>query len=80
MSHKSQVRSYGLGLDILANLLDDLEVALLSYTLFFISNAFISRARLKLAKAKQDPEAALLLFENYSLSSSTFLSKTKEIF
>ena len=37
------------------------------YTLFFISNTFISNARLKLAKnhanAKQHPEAELLLCE-----------------
>ena len=39
-------------------------------TPFFISNTFISKARLILvknqAKAKQDPEAELFLFENYS--------------
>ena len=38
---------------------------------YFISNTFISNARLKLAKiqakAKQHPEAELLVFENYSL-------------
>ena len=50
------------------------------YTLLsFISSTFISNARLKLAKnqakAKQHPEAELLLFENYSLSSSTLSSK-----
>ena len=49
------------------------------YTPFFISDTFISNARLKLAenqaKVKQYPEAKLLLFENYSLSSSTFSSK-----
>ena len=42
---------------------------------FFISNTFRSNARLKLAKkqvkAKQHPEAKLLLFENYLLSSFT---------
>ena len=41
---------------------------------FFISNTFISNARLKLvknqAKAKQHSAAELLPFENYSLSSS----------
>ena len=46
---------------------------------FFISNTFISNTRLKLAKnqakAKQHPEAELLLFENYSISSSTLSSK-----
>ena len=39
---------------------------------FFISNTFISKARLKLAKnqanAKHHPEAELLLFQNYSHS------------
>ena len=38
-------------------------------TRFFISNTFISNTRLKLAKneanAKEDPEAELLLIENY---------------
>ena len=46
---------------------------------FFISNTFISNARLKLAKnqasAKQYAEAELLLFENYSLSSPTLSYK-----
>ena len=42
-------------------------------TPFFISNTFVSKARLKLAKnqanAKQHPEARFLLFnENYSYS------------
>ena len=45
---------------------------------FFISNTFISNARLKLAKnqanAKQHPEVELLLFENYSHSSYTLSS------
>ena len=45
----------------------------------FLSNTFISNARLKLANnqanAKQHPLAELLLFENYSLSSSTLSSK-----
>ena len=42
------------------------------YTRFFISNTFISSARLKLAKnqGKAKQQAELLLFENYSLSSS----------
>ena len=48
-------------------------------THFFISNTFISNAWLKLAKkqakAKHHPDAELLLFEKYSLFSSTFLSK-----
>ena len=48
---------------------------------FFISNTFISNARLKLAKnqvkAKQLPEAEPLLFENYSLSTPTLTSKKK---
>ena len=46
---------------------------------FFISNTFTSNARLKLAKilakAKQNLEAELLQFENYSLSSFTLSSK-----
>ena len=46
---------------------------------FFISNTFISNARLKLTKykanAKQDHEAELLVFENYSHSSSTLSFK-----
>ena len=44
-----------------------------------MSNTFISNARLKLAKnqakAKQHPEAELLLFEIFLLSSSTLSSK-----
>ena len=43
---------------------------------FFVSNTFISNARLKLARnqanAKQHPEGTLLLFQNYSNSSSMF--------
>ena len=43
-------------------------------THFLISNSAVRKARLKLAKnqakAEQRPEAELLLFENYSLSSS----------
>ena len=50
-----------------------------SYTSFFIRNTSISNARLKLtknqAKAKQHLEAELLIFENYSLSSSKLSSK-----
>ena len=46
----------------------------LDYTLF-ISNTFISNVRLKLANAKQRPQAERLLFENYSRSSSTLWSK-----
>ena len=46
---------------------------------FFIRNSFISNARLKLAKnhakAKQHPEAEILLFENYSFPSSTLSFK-----
>ena len=46
---------------------------------FFISNTFISNARLKLkknqAKTKQHADAELLLFENYVHSSSTLSSK-----
>ena len=46
---------------------------------FYISNTFISNARLKLAKnqakAKQHPDGELLLLENYSHSSSMLPSK-----
>ena len=53
-------------------------------TRYFISNTFISNVRLKLAKiqanAKQHPEAELFLFENYSHSSSTLLSKNNRIY
>ena len=49
------------------------EAVMQTYTLFFISNTFISNAWLKLAKnqakAKQHPEVELLIFENYLLSS-----------
>ena len=49
------------------------------YSICFISNTFISYVRIKLAKAqanaKQKPEAELLLFDNYSHSSSTLSSK-----
>ena len=45
----------------------------------FVSNTFISNARLKLAKnqanAKQHPEAKLLSLENYSHSSSRYHPK-----
>ena len=48
------------------------------YTHFFIRNTYIGNINLKLgknsAKAQQYPDAELLLFENYSLSSCTFLS------
>ena len=48
------------------------------YMLFFISNTFISNARLKLtknkSKAKQHPESELLLFDNYRFSSSALSS------
>ena len=46
----------------------------------FMSNTFISNGNLKLAinqgNAKQRHEAELLLFENYSHSSSTLSSKS----
>ena len=52
--------------------------------LFFISNTFMTNVRLKLAKsqanAKQHPEAKLLLFENYSYSSSTISSKNNRTY
>ena len=47
---------------------------------FFISNTSTRNARLKLAKdqakVKQHPEAELLLFENYTLSSFILSFKT----
>ena len=49
------------------------------YTRFFlISNTFISNVRLKLTKARQHPEAELLLFENYLLSSSSLSFKNNK--
>ena len=51
---------------------------------FFVSNTFISSATLKLAKSqaniKQHHEAELLLFENYSHSSSTLSSKNNRVY
>ena len=51
---------------------------------FFISNTFISNGRLKLAKneanAKQHTEAELLLFGNYSHSSSTLSFKNNRTY
>ena len=51
---------------------------------FFISNTFISNARLKLAKTqantKQHPEAELLLHENYSHFSSAFAYKNNSTY
>ena len=50
----------------------------------FIRNTFKSNARLKLAKnqanAKPQPEAELLLFENYSHSSSKLSSKNNRTY
>ena len=50
----------------------------------FISNTFISNARLKLAKNQADtyqhPEVELLLFENYSHPSSTLSSKNNRTY
>ena len=53
------------------------ERSLHDYTLFYIRNTFISKAKLKLTKnqTKAKPEAELFLFENYSLSLSTFSYK-----
>ena len=49
---------------------------------FFISNIFISNAKLKLAnnqaKARQHPEVELLLFENYSLFYPRYYPKIVE--
>ena len=54
------------------------------YTLFFISNNFISNARLKFIKnqasTKQRPEAELLLFEKLQYSSSTLPSKNNRTY
>ena len=51
---------------------------------FFASNTFLSNARLKLAKnqanAKQQSETELLLFENYSHSSSTLSPKNNRAY
>ena len=51
---------------------------------FFISITFIRNTRLKLAKkqvkAKQHPEAELLLFENTSYSSSKLSSKSNRTY
>ena len=51
---------------------------------FFISNTFINNVMLKLAKnqakARQRPEAELLLFENYSLSLSTVSSRKNRVY
>ena len=56
-----------------------LSLKISSIHAFFISNTFLSNARLKLvknlAKDKQYPVAELLLFENYSISSSTLSFK-----
>ena len=49
------------------------------FNVFFISNTFISNARLKKAKnqanSKQHPRVELLLYKDYSHSSSTLSSK-----
>ena len=51
---------------------------------FFISNTFVSNARVILEKnqanAKQHPEAELLLFENYSHSSFTLSPKNNRAY
>ena len=51
----------------------------ISYTIF-VSNTFVSNTRLKLAKnqakSKQNPDAELLPFENYTLSPFMLPSKT----
>ena len=53
-------------------------------TRFFMSNAFISNSRLKLVKnhtkAKQHPEAELLLFENYLPSSSMLYTNSNRAY
>ena len=45
----------------------------------FINNTWLKLAKNQ-AKAKQHPEAELLLFENYSLSFSTLSSKNNKLF
>ena len=49
---------------------------------FFINNIFIRNAKMKFpknqAKAKENPEAELLLLRNYSLSSSTLSFKSNK--
>ena len=59
------------------------ETENLFISFFFISNIFISNGSLKLAKnqadAKQQPEAELLLFGNYSYSLSTLSPKNNKI-
>ena len=54
------------------------------YMPFFISNTFVSNARVILEKnqanAKQHPEAELLLFENYSHSSFTLSPKNNRAY
>ena len=51
---------------------------------FFISNTLISNTRLKLAEnqanGKEHPEAELLIYENYSHSSSTLSSKNNKTY
>ena len=53
-------------------------------TRFFINNGFIGNARLKLAKnqanAKRHPETELLLYENFSHSSSTLSPKNNRTY
>ena len=53
-------------------------------THFYISQSFISKAKLKLAKnstnTKQYPEAGILLFENSSYSSSNLSSKNNRTY
>ena len=60
------------------NMIFAVTIVIKYITRFFISNTFISKARLKSTKnqanAKQHPDAEPLLFENYSHSSSTLSS------
>ena len=49
----------------------------LKCTLFYIGNTRLKLAKNQ-AKAKQHPKVELLLFENYSLSSSTVTSKIQK--
>ena len=62
--------------------LDNSLSHLSSLARFFINNVFIRNVKMKFpknqAKAKENPEAELLLLRNYSLSSSTLSSKSNK--
>ena len=50
------------------------------YTRFFYKQRQADIGKKNQAKAKQRPEAELVLFENYSLSSSTLSPKNKKTY